>query len=475
MSIKPLALAVLMMAAPALPSRAESLQDQAAAMFDTMLVNETAPQAFKGQTMNTYTVGSLFTRVPNKTYQVASFQAPYIRAGNSCSGIDAFGGAFSHISSEQFKNMLKNITSAIPGVLFQLAIKSVEPLLGDTMQWFKSIENIVNRANISSCEGAKIALYEANQLLGFTSAKSCEAVAQILGKVDDASAAREKCSASKDVDKILTAGEAKEDTKGLIPFYGNIVWHALKRMEHLDDDDRELIMSITGTTIYSKATGDKPEPRPIEATDLSAAALLRGDATPDGAGNSTIKLLSCGADTVDCLDPVVIDKPFKPLTERVREVTRSLADKIAARGNPTPVEINFVNNTPAPVYRMLAVAGSVGDNDVVSQALREQYNDYVAVEYAYALLSRAAHEAMTVGLHGSSYLQEQFQQLQIHAGRAQTFMASLQSERQTAAAKAQAAVSIITHVAQLERDMRAAMPQQVLDLLAYSAFDQTQN
>lgn len=467
---KPLALAIALMSIPSLPSRAESLQEQAESMFNGM-TNATAPQAFKGQTMNTYTMGSMFTRVPNKSYQLLSVQAPYIKAGNSCGGIDAFGGSFSHISSEQFKNMLKNITSAIPGVLFQLAIKSVEPLLGDTMQWFKSIENIVNRASISSCEGAKMALYEANQLLGFSTAKTCESIATTLGISSDAAAAREKCASSADVNSVLDAGANNEQTKDSIPFFGNIVWQALKKMNHLDDEDRELIMSITGTTIYYKALDGNPAPSPIGATDIGVAALLRGDTAPDADGNSTVKMLSCGGDTAECTSPVVVNRSFKPMTERVRALMASLANKIAFRGTPTVAEVNFVNNVPAPVYRMLAVAGGARDNDVVSNAIREQYNDYVAVEYAYALLYRAAHEALTVGLHGSRYQPKQFEQLQVHAGLAQSFLNGLNSERQTAAAKAQTAVSIITHVAQLERDMRAAMPQQVLDLLAYSAFD----
>ncbi len=465
---KPLALAIALMSTPSLPSRAEPLQQQAESMFNGM-ANTTAPQAFKGQTMNTYTVGSMFTRVPNKTYQLLSVQAPYIKAGNSCGGIDAFGGSFSHISSEQFKNMLKNITSAIPGVLFQLAIKSVEPLLGDTMQWFKSIENIVNRASISSCEGAKVALYEANQLLGFSTAKTCESVATTLGIASDAAAAREKCAKSDDVKSVMDAGANNAQTKELIPFFGNIVWQALKKMQHLDDEDREIIMSITGTTIYSKAVDGQPAPAPIASTNLSVTALLRGDTALDSDGNSTIQLLSCGGDTADCLNPVPIHKPFKPMAERVRILMASLADKIANRGTPTVAEVNFVNNVPAPVYRLLAVSGAVQDNDAISSAMREQYNDYVAVEFAYALLFRAAHEALTVGLHGSQYLPEQFKQLQIHASLAQVFLNGLNSERQTAAAKAQVVAGIITQVSQLERDMRAAMPQQVLDLLAYSA------
>ena len=66
-------LVVALVMAPCPPAYAESLQSQAESMF-TGMANVTAPQAFKGQTMNTYTAGSMFVRVPNKTYQLLSLK-----------------------------------------------------------------------------------------------------------------------------------------------------------------------------------------------------------------------------------------------------------------------------------------------------------------------------------------------------------------------------------------------------------------
>ena len=94
------------------PSIAGDLNAEVDAMFRSLggIGNYTAPGAFKGQTLNTFTGGNLYLRSPNKTYQLLALQFPSARGG--CGGIDVFGGSFSHISAAEFKNMLKNITAA---------------------------------------------------------------------------------------------------------------------------------------------------------------------------------------------------------------------------------------------------------------------------------------------------------------------------------------------------------------------------
>ncbi len=461
--------AVALCLAPSLPSSAESLQDQAAAMFNGM-ANVTTPQAFKGQTMNTYTAGSMFVRVPNKTYQLLSAQAPYLRAGNGCSGIDAFTGSFSHISAEGFKDMLKGITSAIPGILFQLAIKSVEPLLGDTMEYFNSIATMVNRANISSCEAAKMAVYEGYQMMGMATAKNCEQIAWLTGKASDGAAAREYCKSASNVNSVMASAATSSDPniKGLPPFRGNLIWQSLKKMPHLDDSDREVIMSVTGTTIYPQTyTDGSNHPGSLGPADLKTSALLYADGGPCGANK--IQLLSCGGDTTDCLNPTYSCRDFTSMSQRVANIMASLAGKISA-GNqsPTVAEINFVNNVPVPVYRILAAGGTV-NNSAISESLRAQFNDYVAVEFVHAMMSRMVSEAMNAGLQNAKLLPPQTEQLRNHIDLARQFIQQLNADRQVAAQKAQVATTIIQQVSQLERDLRASMPQQVRDLLAYSA------
>ena len=129
---KTIALATIasLMLAPVSRSWAGDLQAEVDSMFNNLgaIGNYTTPGAFRGQTYNTYTGGSIFLRSPNKVYQLASIQFPYVKAG--CGGIDVFGGSFSHLGAAEFKNMLKSITAALPGVAFQLALSAVTPLLG---------------------------------------------------------------------------------------------------------------------------------------------------------------------------------------------------------------------------------------------------------------------------------------------------------------------------------------------------------
>ena len=48
--------------------------------------------------------------------------------------------------------MLKNITAALPGIAFQLALEAVSPLLGGLTKWAKGLETWINNARINSCE-----------------------------------------------------------------------------------------------------------------------------------------------------------------------------------------------------------------------------------------------------------------------------------------------------------------------------------
>ena len=80
--------------------------------------NVTGPNAYRGQTMNMYTGGSLYMRTPVRNYQLASISPPSFRAG--CGGIDLFAGSFSFINKEQFVALLRNIGNNAIGAAFNL-------------------------------------------------------------------------------------------------------------------------------------------------------------------------------------------------------------------------------------------------------------------------------------------------------------------------------------------------------------------
>jgi len=96
-------------------------------LFDSVNAqgNVSNPAVLQGQTMNLYTGGSLFMRMPKRTYQLATVTPPSWNAG--CGGIDLFAGGFSFINKEQFVAMLRNIGSNALGYGFKLAIQNLCP------------------------------------------------------------------------------------------------------------------------------------------------------------------------------------------------------------------------------------------------------------------------------------------------------------------------------------------------------------
>jgi conjugative transfer pilus assembly protein TraH len=220
-------LALLLVISP-LPLRAGDLNTEVNDMFNNLgaIGNYTAPGAFRGQTFNTYTGGNLMMRSPNKVYQLAAIQFPSAKAG--CGGIDVFGGSFSHISATEFKNMLKNITAALPGIAFQLALEAVSPLLGGLTKWAKGLETWINNARINSCETAKAIVSTAAESVGYSSQETCADLAVEMGLESDRDAARRRCAT--DRPSILSSARASGDpnVKNKAPFVGNLTWKALQ-------------------------------------------------------------------------------------------------------------------------------------------------------------------------------------------------------------------------------------------------------
>jgi len=189
--------------------------------------NYTAPGAFRGQAYNTYTGGNLMLRTPTKVYQLSAIEFPSAKAG--CGGIDVFGGAFSHLSATEFKNMLRNITAALPGIAFQLALESVSPMLGGLSKWAKGLETWINNARINSCETAKALVSTAAEAMGYSSQETCADLAISLGLESDRDGARRRCGSDRAgvLANARHSGDAK--IRNQAPFVGNLTWAALHR------------------------------------------------------------------------------------------------------------------------------------------------------------------------------------------------------------------------------------------------------
>jgi conjugative transfer pilus assembly protein TraH len=438
-------------------------------MFNNLgaIGNYTAPGAFRGQTFGTYAGGNLFMRAPNKVYQLAAIQFPSAKAG--CGGIDVFGGAFSHISAAEFKNMLRNITAALPGIAFQLALESVSPLLGGLTKWAKGLETWINNARINSCETAKAIVSTGAEALGYGSQEACADLAIEMGLEADRDAARRRCAS--DRGGILASARTSTDMnlRNKAPFVGNLTWRALQRTgTYLDDAERELIMSLVGTVIFYAEDAAR-DPEPIAPTITSISHLLYGQAAGVGS-NVTQHVLQCN-DYANC-DVVTLNAAYNhvPFTARVETMMRSIADKIATRSpipNNSP-EVGFVNQTTEPVYKMLSIGATIPGSGL-SDSLIGQYRDLIAADYAYVFLERNLRVGMAA-LDKDFMLQQAQRELanQVRQ-RAQAMLLQLSQEKNLLYQKVGSFRAVASHLEQLERQLRASMPQHVMDMLGHQA------
>lgn len=448
---------------------AGDLNAEVNAMFNGLgtLGNYTAPGAFKGQTYNTYAGGSIYLRAPTKTYQLASIGLP--EASGGCGGINVFGGSFSHISATEFKNMLQNITSALPGIAFQLALESVSPLLGNLTKWAKSFENFVNNARINSCETAKSLVASAADKVGFRSDDACASIAQMLYG-EDRDAAKRRCQI--DRPNVLAAGRASPDprVRAVAPFVGNWTWQALKKVNTIDDPTREIVMSLVGTVIFAPepATGPPLDPATHEPTIRSAKYLLKGESEAGG-GSIKVLILKCN-DYANCdvVTPTLQD--HVPFTKLVRDRMYSISNAIASRSAipNNSADVGFVNATSAPVYRMLAVGNTIPGSGLAA-TLIETYADSIAAEYAQSFLD--SYLQVGVGALARDWKIDEAQRLAVGrlAANARTMLSQLQLELQTYRTAQIGAGVLAGELERLERQLRSQLPQHVMDMLGHAA------
>lgn len=391
-------LSVLVLAcALATNSSAMSMQQ----LFDSVNAqgNVTNPAILQGQTMNLYTGGSLFMRMPHKTYNLATVTPPSWNAG--CGGIDLFMGGFSFINKEQFVAMLRNIGSNALGYGFKLAIQNLCPTCDNVMQALQATAQQINRQNIDSCETAK-GLVNASIPDTWTrgkqdAAKNFGVNTNLFSDMSDAWS-NVMNNESKANDTINTVAASNPAAKDAMPT-GNVVWKALKKLNGIDDEYRMVIMSMVGTAIFPTTSGATSLPPIIvPALDISLEQLVgKQDASP----NLDFPMWRCDTTTDDgCLNPYQGNVGDKGNVLSFRAMVRTkmwaIADKISARQSHDNLSdvLNFINVTDLPVYKMVAV-GTTLNNTGLADAMVNRYQDLIAAKYAEVYIRSAVSDLIS--------------------------------------------------------------------------------
>jgi conjugative transfer pilus assembly protein TraH len=448
-------------------SYAADLNGEVTNMFNNLgaLGNYTAPGAFKGQTFNTFAGGNLYLRSPNKTYQLAAVQFPSAKGG--CGGIDLFGGSFSHISAAEFRNMLRNITAALPGIAFQLALEAVSPLLGGLTKWAKGLETWINNARVNSCETATALVASAADAVGYDSQRACSKLAMQMGLETDIDAAMRRCAS--DSTSILASARSSADPsiQAQTPFVGNFTWRALRNIDTLDDPGREMVMSIVGALIFPPEGGNR-DPDYIGPSITTVAQLLYGQSDAGG-GNVNVQLLRCNNYT-DC-DVVsrTNTNSHEPLTKKVEDIMRLISNNIQTRTAipNNSAAVGFVNGTSIPVWRMLSIGNTIPGSGLADMMIGN-YREVIAADYAFTFLNQFLNVALSALMKQHQLNPEQQKAANRQRDDVHKFMTRLQQEQSIMYKKVTSVSTVATDLERLERNLRANMSSHVLDMLGHA-------
>ncbi|WP_254515849.1 conjugal transfer protein TraH [Novosphingobium sp. G106] len=318
--------------------------------------NASGPTAYQGQSAGYYTLGSVWTRFPQKTVYPANLQLPKVRAG--CGGIDIFAGSFSFINASEFVAMLKAVANNAIGFAFKLAIDSISPQIGGVIDEMQDIANKINQFNMNSCEQAAALVGNVWPQEDLASQSICEAIGTSQGIFSDTARARHGCGQGGQRTSTIN-GASDPALKALAPGPKNYAWDMIEQspLASQSEPTRELLMTLIGTIIVPQRASDDDQPN-IQYIGGQVGPIL--DALLDGTQSVTIlncsdtdKCLSTGTQT---LSPLGNDA----LTPHVRRLIISISDKIQADQALTNEEQQLLGLASIPLYKVLAVQAASG-------------------------------------------------------------------------------------------------------------------
>ena len=318
--------------------------------------NVTGPTAYQGQSAGYYSLGSVWSRFPQKNVQPFNLQLPNARAG--CGGIDLFAGSFSFINTAELVAMLKATANNAVGFAFKLAIDTISPEIGKVMDELAQKVQQMNQMNTNSCELAQGLVGGLWPKTDTASSIVCEAIANSQGRVADWARARQDCNNGGNRASHM-ASNTDNSMREQAGMKANYTWVALKKKySGFDPQFREFLMTMVGTVIYTPPASDGGQPH-YQFIGGAGAEMIT--AMLDGTSAAPHKIWTCDEE-VDCLSPTqqnMVISASAAIKPRVRALLQSMAVKVRQPGNQlSPAEIQLLGLASIPVYKIMTVSAA---------------------------------------------------------------------------------------------------------------------
>lgn len=424
--------------------------------FNSMggFTNATPPSSYQGQTMNGYSAGGFYQRVPQRSYQLAVMTPPSLNIG--CGGIDLTAGSFSFINRSALTAMFQNIGTSL-SYSFLLAIKSSMPEMASLFQYLQDMANKVNALNVNSCQ---MATGIVNTVGAAISQAKTNGVDHVAGSASNSStdsfSAWDATAAAKSAAR--TAVSNTDPTAKSVISPGNVVWQALSHT-NLSVLDKSFIMSMTGTIIIRDAdpTGKSAHWDYIQPTGLTANDFIGYK----NITNQQLSLFSCDTPT-DCLNPTVAPVAATTFLQMVSTSIDNLKSNVIVRTQQSQSDFYLVAASTLPVWKMISVSADVHPE------LVDNYKRLIAVDVAYSYLQSVlttAHETLSNGQYGTLApdATDALDKLGIGIDK---FKAELYTQRLVEYAAAQKQADLERELQLLNQTMLAGIPAQAFNSMS---------
>ncbi len=367
----------------------------------------TGPTSFEGQAAGYYTLGNIRARTGTRVSTLTSFSLPSVEAG--CGGIDLFAGSFSFISEDELIQLSKAIAANAVGYAFDLALETISPVIAETMKDLRSRLQELNLGNINSCEAAKGIVSAVWPKQALARDKICAEIGSSNGVFTDYANARHECGKKSGQDGATSSANARQAET--IPDNVNLAWHIIRgeRIANnywLKDDDEmaEIAQTITGTIIMDKGNINHFKSKAID--DKFLEAVLRG---------GDLDYYKCG-DTDDCLsvsETTLTLAQGESFRGRVETAINELIDNVENNTAPSADNIDMVNRTTIPLWRILNVY-SAYSGPIVSaetETLIEVVANDLLVQWLSSIVSEVRSLVPSSELNGHSSVQAWVEQV----------------------------------------------------------------
>ena len=222
---------------------------------DGAMSSHNGPAIIKDQQGGFFTGGSLLIRGPKaKTLEPFTVQTPKFRF-DACTGSADFRfGGLSFISSAEFSQFLKNMSTAAGAYGVKLLLKSACPHCEDIMSYLETVARSVNEFSMDQCGMAQDIAKGAFGMISNANKQKCMMQTNVGHRARDMAEAVDKCNS--DADQY---GDSRGDNNELESLLGdefNLVWKALSKGYKSESQQfKELIMSVSGSVIGQKIDG----------------------------------------------------------------------------------------------------------------------------------------------------------------------------------------------------------------------------